>query len=218
MKNKNIVYDALDYIKYFEEEKMFYFKITNQHGLELYVKYIKNIKELLFVFYGSNDKQDWKNNFKFTPQFLEKNTYFHRGAYLTLHASKSIIIELIQKLGVEIKKTTILGYSAGGYLAQCLAYELNCCFQFIPLVYIYGSGIILSKDIQRHFLYCNIFIVQIVIDNDIVPKLLRKYYPEIVTMKIRLISTKSCFKIKKNHSLKYYKYLLETYYDQVCAT
>ena len=195
---KNIIFELLHYIKYFEEDKKFYFKITNEYGLEMYIKYISSEKELLFLFYGSNDKQDWKNNLKFTPKFLQENTYFHKGAYLTLHASKDIILELIHKLGVEIEKTTILGYSAGGYLAQCLAHELNCCLNMTPSIYIYGSGIIISKDIQKHFLYCNILIVQVVIDNDIVPKLLRKYYPEIVTMKIRLISTKSCLKIKKS--------------------
>lgn len=206
---------SLKYIKYFDHKKDLFLKITNKFGLELYVTHIKDTSELLFVFEESKSKTLRSNNVKYTPEFLFPSTYFHRGAYTVLHESKFLILELITKWQVTIQNTVIIGFSHGGFLAQCLAYELLCCTSLRPTLYIYGSAIILSEDIQKCFLNNNIFIFQIIINKDVFHKFFSYYYDEIVSMKLILKSNKPIYCIKTNHNLSYYKYLLNDYFSSI---
>jgi hypothetical protein len=206
----NLYTQSLKYIEYFFEEKQKCLCITNKHGMKLYVKYNNKKKEMVFVFFGSNDWNDWKNNFRFRPEYVTRKTYFHKGAYITLRESKKIILHLIEKFNPFLNEITILGHSAGGYLAQCLAYEVATSTNLSPAVYIYGSGIVLSKNIQEILAKYNIYIVQIVINNDIVPKLLTQCFPEYITIKLKLKAKKRFYHILKNHTLDEYKKLLFT--------
>lgn len=186
----------------------FYKKIRNDLGLDCYLITDNKKEYLKIIFSGTNEKMDWLSNLNIKKFYFKKKTYVHKGAYNMYMKSKKEIISELRK--IEYKKIIIIGHSLGGYLSQILAYDLLINYQIKSSIFIYGSALIISKEIQKIFWKNNIIIFEIYLKKDIVPKLLKWLYPSYYSIKIEIKSErKNCFNIINNHLMIAYIEALE---------
>lgn len=178
-------------IKYFK-------KIRNDLGLDCFIKNDDETKVLKIIFVGTNEKKDWLCNLNFKRYYFNKKEFIHNGVYKMYKKSSSEIISEILKL--KFNKIVIIGHSLGGYLCQAMAYDLLINYNIKSNIFIYGSGLIISKEIQKLFWKNNIILFEIILKEDIVPKLLKLIYPSYYSIKIKINSkNKFSLNIIKNH-------------------
>lgn len=178
-------------------------KISNEKGLDCNIYFCEKNKYLFIIFSGTNEKKDWYANLNFKKFYFCKNMYIHNGVYQMYHLSSKEIFNKIQQF--QFKKLIITGHSLGGYLAQAMAYDLFFNYQIHSSVFIFGSALIISKEMQKFLWKNNILIFEIYLQKDIVPKILKWFYPSYYSIKIKIQNkNKNCFSIINNHIMKSY--------------
>lgn len=196
--------ESYDLKKLSDKSKIF----RNDLGLDCSLIEDKEKEILIIVFTGTNEKKDWYCNLNCKKYYFCKTEYVHNGAYQMYNESKKEIITEIKK--IKFKKLIITGHSLGGYLAQIMAYDLLINYGMYSSIFIFGSALIISKEIQKIFWKNNIIIFEIYLQKDIVPKLLKWLYPSYYSIKIKIRSErKNCFNIINNHLMKAYIEALE---------
>lgn len=175
-------------------------KIRNKEGLDCYLK--KDNETLIIIFAGTNEKKDWRTNLDFRRHYLNKNEYIHKGVFKTYTKSSEEIYNEIKKL--KFNRLIIIGHSLGGYLAQILGYDLLEKYRIKSTIFIYGSGLVISKKIQKNLWKNSIIIFEIVLKYDIVPNLLKLIYPSYYSIKMKIKDRSYICEIKKNHLMNKY--------------
>lgn len=184
----------------FDNKNNYHKKIRNEEGLDCYLK--KNNRTLIIIFVGTNEKKDWKTNLDFCRHYFNKNEYIHKGVFKTYTKSSKEIFKELEK--IEFNKIIIIGHSLGGYLAQVLGYDLLEKYRIKSTIFIYGSGLIISKEIQRKLWKSNVIIFEIILKCDIVPNLLKLIYPSYYSIKMKIKEESNICKIKENHLMNKY--------------
>lgn len=187
-----------------------YYKIRNKYGLDCNFVIDEKNKYLKIIFVGTNEKKDWFTNLNFKKHYFTEKEYIHKGCYEMFQESVKDIYKVVKE--IEFKKLIILGHSLGGYLAQMMAYDLFKKYQIKSNVFIFGSGLVISEEIQKQFWRNNILIFEINLKKDIVPKLLKWFYKSYYTIKINIKNKKTIMcniNFVKNHLMVTYIEALE---------
>lgn len=214
MENICLLYSVYDFGKLckasYDKNFICYHKIRNKYGLDCNFVIDEKNKYLKIVFVGTNEKKDWLSNLNFRKHYFNEKEYIHNGCYEMFQESVKDIYKVLKE--IDFKKLIILGHSLGGYLAQMMAYDLFKKYQIKSNVFIFGSGLVISKEIQKMFWKNNILIFEIRLKKDIVPKLLKCFYKSYYTIKINVKNKKTIMcniNFVKNHLMISYIESLE---------
>jgi triacylglycerol lipase len=127
--------------------------------------------EICIVFRGSDDNNDWMENFKIFPVLRNKYGTVHQGIYEAYKQIAGDLRKIIKDHYMLGKRFVFTGHSKGGAMALFASYDLSVDFPFTEIHCVtFGAPKSGKADWEKKFKESKIHCVQFVNGKDPVPR------------------------------------------------